>query len=119
MNKLCGFQSFEKKNNAPEHVIPHLGKKGLFDKVGVMCFQKLLGSLLGLHGSQLVSLGLESTNNVTNNSTLKTRTDPELEFSYGSSTGQSFRKEKVTYLHTIGLDLKREHIEKSSMRDGL
>jgi hypothetical protein len=85
-----------------------------------MCIQKFLGGLLGLHGRQLVSLGLESADDVTDKSTLKTRTDPELDFPYGgSSTSQSFRKEKVTYLYTIGLDLKREHKEKSTMRDGL
>jgi hypothetical protein len=54
----------------PHHVISHLGEERLLDKIGVVCFEKFLGGLLGLHGGQFVSLGFESADDVTDNSAL-------------------------------------------------
>ena len=54
----------------PQHVISQLGEERLLHKIGVVLFEELLGGLLGLHGSQFVSLGFESVDDVTDDSTL-------------------------------------------------
>lgn len=54
----------------PQHIISQLGEERLLHKIGVVLFEELLGGLLGLHGSQFVSLGFESVDDVTDDSTL-------------------------------------------------
>ena len=56
----------------PEHVISQLGEERLLNEIGVVGLEEFLGGLLGLHGGQLVSLGFESADNVTDDSTLNT-----------------------------------------------
>ena len=57
-------------DGSAQHVISHLGEERLLDKIGVVLFEKFLGGLLGLHGGQFVSLGLESADDVTDDSSL-------------------------------------------------
>jgi hypothetical protein len=59
-------------NRSTHHVILHLGEERLGDKIRIMLFQHLARRLLGLHGDQLVALGLETTDYFTNDSTLNT-----------------------------------------------
>jgi hypothetical protein len=54
----------------PHHVVSQTREERLFDEIGVVLFENLLIGLLGLHGSQFVSLGFESANDVTDDSTL-------------------------------------------------
>lgn len=56
----------------PQHVISQLGEERLLDKIAVVSLKKLLGGLLGLHGSHLVSLGFESADDVSDDSSLNT-----------------------------------------------
>ena len=59
-------------NRSTHHVISQLGEERLLDKVAVVGVEELLGGLLGLHGGQSVSLGFESVDNVSDDSTLNT-----------------------------------------------
>ena len=71
------YLSFESNiSNLPEHVVSQLGEEWLFNKVLVVFLQKFLGCLLGLHGTQLVSLGLESADDVSDDTTLKEKKIP-------------------------------------------
>jgi len=57
-------------NGSTEHVVSELGEERLFNQIGVVLFEKLLAGLLCLHGGQLVSLGFESVDDVSDDSTL-------------------------------------------------
>jgi hypothetical protein len=52
------------------HILAKLGEKRLLDQICVVSVQKFSSGLLGLKGGELVSLGFEATDNVTNKSTL-------------------------------------------------
>ena len=56
----------------PHHVCSQGREERLLDEVSVVCVEKLLCGLLGLHGRQFVSLGFESADNVSDDSTLNT-----------------------------------------------
>lgn len=53
-----------------EHVVLELGKEWLLDKILVMLFQELRGGLFGLQRCQPVAFGLETRNNISNDTTL-------------------------------------------------
>ena len=59
-------------DGATEHVITELREEGLVHKVAIVLLEKLLAGHTGLHGGHTVSLGLESGDNVANNTTLNT-----------------------------------------------
>lgn len=59
-------------DGSAEHVIAKLGEEGLVHKVAVVSLEKLLAGHASLHGGQLISLRLESGDNVANNTTLNT-----------------------------------------------
>ena len=67
-----GFLSFPDhgNNRSRQHVFLQFRKEWFVYQVFVVFFQQFAGGLLGFHRDQFVSLGFESRNNVTNNSSL-------------------------------------------------
>ena len=59
-------------DGSAEHVIAKLGEEGLVHEVAVVSLEKLLAGHASLHGGQLVSLCLESGDDIANNTTLNT-----------------------------------------------
>ena len=53
-----------------KHVVSKLWEEWLFDKIFVVFFQQFLCRLLGLHGTQFVSLCFKATDNVSHNTAL-------------------------------------------------
>lgn len=67
-----GLLSFPHHANdgSRHHVFAKLGEKWLLDQIAVVSVQKFSSGLLGLEGRELVSLGLETADDVTNKSAL-------------------------------------------------
>lgn len=59
-------------DGSAEHVIAKLGEEGLVHEVAIVSLEKLLAGHASLHGGQLVSLCLESGDDIANNTTLNT-----------------------------------------------
>ena len=59
-------------DGSAEHVIAKLGEEGLVHEVAVVLLEKFLAGHASLHGGHLVTLRLESGDDVTNNTTLNT-----------------------------------------------
>jgi hypothetical protein len=123
-----GFLAFPNHANdgSRHHVLAKLGEERLGDQILVVSVQKFSSGLLGLQGGELVSLGFETADNVTNKSAL-TRIivvvavavavdeirifvqNCEQHNGHHPSVSQrkTLSKQSVTYLDTVGLDLSK------------